>query len=91
MLVWELAWADSALVAVGKWLSYRGGGISRFDSVMFALNLACNRNKLFKTLDHWSRDMLNFNFLEKGLGVVSPPHFVYDFVHEKNSSHVTFY
>ena len=52
MLVWELAWADSALVATGKWSSYRGGGISRFDSVMFALNLACNRNKLFKTLDH---------------------------------------
>ena len=23
--------------------------------------------------------MLNFNFLKKGLGIVSPPHFVYDF------------
>ena len=23
--------------------------------------------------------MLNFDFLEKGLGVVSPPHFMYDF------------
>ena len=23
--------------------------------------------------------MLNFNFLEKGLGLVSPPYFVYDF------------
>ena len=23
--------------------------------------------------------MLNFEFLEKGLGIVSPPHFVYDF------------
>ena len=23
--------------------------------------------------------MLNFNFSEKGLGLVSPPHFVYDF------------
>ena len=23
--------------------------------------------------------MLNFDFLEKGLGVASPPHFVYDF------------
>ena len=47
-----LGGADSALVAAGKWSSYRGGGIRRFDSVMFALNLACNRNKLFKTLDH---------------------------------------
>ena len=26
-----------------------------------------------------SRDMLNFDFSEKGLGLVSPPHFVYDF------------
>ena len=23
--------------------------------------------------------MLNFEFLDKGLGTVSPPHFVYDF------------
>ena len=23
--------------------------------------------------------MLNFDFLDKGLGIVSPPHFVYDF------------
>ena len=30
-------------------------------------------------MDHWSRDMLNFGFLEKGLGIVSPPHFVNDF------------
>ena len=26
-----------------------------------------------------SRDMLNLDFLEKGLGIVSPPHFMYDF------------
>ena len=30
-------------------------------------------------LNYWSRDILNFNFLEKGLAIVSPPHFVYDF------------
>ena len=29
--VWELAWADSALVVLDEWLSYRGGRISRFD------------------------------------------------------------
>ena len=23
--------------------------------------------------------MLNFDFIDKGLGIVSPPHFVYDF------------
>ena len=30
-----------------------------------------NKNKLHKTLDHWSKDMLNFDFLEKGLGSVA--------------------
>ena len=34
---------------------------------------------MYKTLDYWPRDMFNFDFLEKGLGVVSRPHFVYDF------------
>ena len=34
--------------------------------------------------------MLNFDFLEKGLGIVSPSHFVYDFSKE-NISHVTLY
>ena len=36
-------------------------------------------SKLYKTLDYSSRDVLNFNFSEKGLGLVSTPHFVYDF------------
>ena len=43
-----------------------------------ALKLPYNKNKLFKILHYWSRDMLNFNFLDKGLGILSPPHFVYD-------------
>ena len=33
-----------------------------------------------ETLDYLFRNMLNFDFLEKGLELVSPPHFVYDFV-----------
>ena len=37
-------------------------------------HLAYNKNILYKTLDNWSRDMLNFDFLEKSLGIVSPPH-----------------
>ena len=45
-------------------------------NVSIALNLAYNKNKL--TLDYWSRDMLNF-VLNNGLGIASPPHFVYDF------------
>ena len=34
--------------------------------------------------------MLNFNFSEKGLGLVSPPYFVYEFS-KKNVSYATFY
>ena len=34
--------------------------------------------------------MLNFDFLEKGVGIVSPSRFVYDFSN-KNISHVTLY
>ena len=30
-IVLELAWANSALVVLVKWLSYRGGRLSRFD------------------------------------------------------------
>ena len=37
------------------------------------------KNELNKNSDRWSRDMLNFRFSEKGLGLVSPPHFVYGF------------
>ena len=50
-----------------------------FQYVSIALNLVYNKNKLYKTLDSWLRDMLNFNYPEKGLGLVTPPHFVYDF------------
>ena len=41
--------------------------------------MAYNKNKLHWTLDYRFRDTLNFDFSEKGLGIVSPPHFVYDF------------
>ena len=50
-----------------------------FRYISIALNLSYNKSKLYKTLDYWSRDMLNFSFSEKGLGLVSPPHFVHDF------------
>ena len=35
--------------------------------------------KLHKIADCWFRDVLNFDFLEKVLGLVLTPHFVYDF------------
>ena len=34
---------------------------------------------MYKFLDYWFRDLLNFDFLERDLGIVSPTHFVYDF------------
>ena len=45
-----------------------------FDS----LQLSIKSQKLYRNLDYWFRDTLNFDFLEKGLAMVSPPHFVYD-------------
>ena len=47
--------------------------------ISIAFNLAYNKNKLYKTLDYWSRDILNFHFLKKDLGIVFSIHFVYDF------------
>ena len=47
--------------------------------ILLALNLVHNKNKLYKTLDYWSRDLLNLDFFEKGLGIILPPQFLYDF------------
>ena len=41
--------------------------------------LVTYKNKLYKTLNYLSRDVLSFDFLEKGLRIVSLSHFVYDF------------
>ena len=35
--------------------------------------------ELCKTLYYWSRDILNCNFPEKGLGLITTSHFVHDF------------
>ena len=61
-----------------KWGKSKWSG-ALFGYISIAINLAYDKNKLYKTLDYWSRDMLNFSFLGKGLGKVSTPHFVYDF------------
>ena len=53
--------------------------IAWWPPVSIVPNLAYNKNKLYKTLDYWSRDILNFEFFEQCLGIVSPSHFVYDF------------
>ena len=50
-----------------------------FHYMSIALKLAYDRNKLFKTLHYWFRDLLSFDFLDKGLRIVSLAYFVYDF------------
>ena len=57
--------------------------------ISIVLNLPCIKNKLYKILDYWSRDMLDFHFSEKGLGLVSPH--ILCMVYKKNVSHVTYY
>ena len=46
MIVWEFAWADSALVILDKWSSYGSGCLSRFHSTQRNENLKkmINRN-----------------------------------------------
>ena len=51
-----------------------------FQYISIPLNLKYNRNKFYKTLGYWSRDMLIFDFLEKRLGIVSPTNLVYNFL-----------
>ena len=53
--------------------------VCSFHNISIALKLVCNGNKLFKTLHYWSRNMLNFEFLDKGLEMVSSVYFVYNF------------
>ena len=51
-----------------------------FQKNSMALNFAYNKNKLYETfIGYWFRDILNFGFLEKAVGIVSPPDFMYDF------------
>ena len=47
-IIWELAWADSALVALGKWLSYRDGRINRFDCNIFLNKLMVMHGNLLE-------------------------------------------
>ena len=51
-------------------------GCSLVSIYIDSAQLAIQKSKLYKILE--SSDMLNFRFSEKGLGLVSTPHFVYD-------------
>ena len=50
-----------------------------YSKIKTKYNIIKYKNKLYKTFNYWSRDMLNFKFLEKALGIVSLLCFVYDF------------
>ena len=50
-----------------------------FSYISMVLRSPYNRNKLFEALHYQSRDILNFFFLDKGLRITFPAHFVYDF------------
>ena len=40
--------------------------------ISISLSLVYDKHKLYKTIDYWSRDMLNFDILGKGQGIASP-------------------
>ena len=50
---------------------------AQFQSLSIVFNLA-NKNKIKKTLECRSRDMLHFDFLKNGLGLDYSPHFMHD-------------
>ena len=46
MIVWELAWVDSALVILDQWSFYRGGRLNRFDCIKISLFTHYNYNNI---------------------------------------------
>ena len=50
-----------------------------FQYNLIALNFTYNKSKPYKSLDYWSRDMVNYDFLEKSLGIGFLTHFLHDF------------
>ena len=57
----------------------KASGLQLSSYILIALSLEYIKGKPYKTLDYQFRDILNFYFLEKHLGIVSSPHFLYDF------------
>ena len=47
--------------------------VASFHYISIALELVSNKNELYKTSDYCFRSILNFDFLEKGLRIFSPP------------------
>ena len=68
----------------------KASGLQPSFNILIVLNLVCDKNILYKTLDNRSTDMLNFDILEKGLGIVPAPPFCICFF-QRDMSHVIFY
>ena len=60
------------------YMRYTGQHLS-FNTFLKTSASTSNENKWYKYFGCWSRDMLDFDFLEKSLGLVSLLHFVHDF------------
>ena len=56
----------------GKWSA------AQFQYISIVLHWAYNKNKPYKTLDDWSWDMHDLEFLERCLRIVSPPYLMHD-------------
>ena len=67
------------MLAKSKWPATCFHYISIAFKLAYNKKKLCKTYKLYKTLDYCSRDILSFDFLGKSLGIVSPPHFMYDF------------
>ena len=63
--------------------------VTYLQNISVALKLAYSKNKLYKILNYWSREMLNFDFSEKSLERFSTTFCVRFF--KKKVSHGVFY
>ena len=82
-IVCELAWADSALVLLDDWSSYRGGYISRFDCTISSRTGKNATSKIPNStlhLDDWTRyfrhrtqlNSLKIKWIQKLLNPTNP-------------------
>ena len=51
-IVWKFAWADTVLVTLDEWSSYRNGHLKRFDCIIFPQDV--NSFTLFRGIAPWT-------------------------------------
>ena len=67
----------------------KASGLTLSFNISITLNLAYNTTKLYKTVEYWSWDILNFDIFKRSGNSFSNTFCVWIF--EKNVSHVIFY